>query len=208
MDAQDGAVAAGPPRRPRRGQAADAGPGRAHRDRVARSAAARRRGGPRDRQPHRPDQGDGRRLQLRAQQVQPRHAGAPPGRLGVQAVRLHDRDRSRLHADDDAAGLAGDLSRRPGPAALLAAELREGFLGAGHGPPRARALAQRAGDQADGRARAQAGHRLRAPVRPHRAAAALPADRARRRRRNAARDDQRLLGLPEPGRPDGAVFRS
>ena len=58
----------------------------------------RRRRGARHRQPHRPDPGDGRRLQLRAQQVQPRHAGATARWLGVQAVRLHGGDRSRLHA--------------------------------------------------------------------------------------------------------------
>ncbi len=46
-------------------------------------------------------QGDDRRLQLRAEQVQPRHAGTPPGRLGLQADRLYGRDRPRLHADDD-----------------------------------------------------------------------------------------------------------
>ena len=36
----------------------------------------------------------------------------PAGRLGVQAVRLHGRDRSRLHAVDDPHGHAGELSRR------------------------------------------------------------------------------------------------
>ena len=71
------------------------------------------------RQPHRPDQGDGRRLQLRAQQVQPRDAGAPAGRLGVQAVRLHRGDRPRLHADDDHHGRAGDAF----PAAAGSADL-------------------------------------------------------------------------------------
>ena len=39
------------------------------------------------RQPHRPDPRDGRRLRLRAQQVQPRHAGAAPGRIALQAGR-------------------------------------------------------------------------------------------------------------------------
>ena len=147
---------------------------------------------PRDRQPHRPDQGDGRRLQLRAQQVQSRHAGAPAGRLGVQADRLHRGDRSRLHA-----GVADPRTRRPaspagaGPAALLAAELRPQVRRADHAAPRARAVAQRAGGPGDGSARAAAGHRLRAAARPRVAAAALPAGRARRRRGDAARDDQR-----------------
>ena len=79
---------------------------------------------PRDRQPHRPDQGDGRRLQLRAQQVQSRHAGAAAGRLVVQADRLHRRHRSRLHAGVDPAGHADQLQRRRRAAAVLAAELR------------------------------------------------------------------------------------
>ena len=53
----------------------------------ARAAAARRGRAGRRRQPHRPDSRDGRRLRLRAQQVQPRHAGAAPGRLALQAGR-------------------------------------------------------------------------------------------------------------------------
>ena len=46
---------------------------RGHRD--ARTDAARRSRAARDRQPHRPDQGDGRRLELQPQQVQPCGAG-------------------------------------------------------------------------------------------------------------------------------------
>ena len=43
--------------------------------------------------------------------VQPRHAGAPPARLGVQAARLRGRDRPRLHARVDRARRA-DRARR------------------------------------------------------------------------------------------------
>ena len=44
-------------------------------------------------------------------------------------------------------------------------------------------------------------------VRLHGELPALSADCARRRRRHAARGDERLLGVPEPGRPDDAVRR-
>jgi hypothetical protein len=111
--------------------------------------------------PHRPDQADGRRQQLRAEQVQPRDAGVPPGGLVVQAVRLHDRDRPRLHADDDPAGLAGDLSGGPGQPPYSPQNYEKDFLGPDHDPLRAGAFAQRRGDQAHGRARPEAGDRLR-----------------------------------------------
>ena len=62
----------------------------------ARTDAAARRRRPRDRQPHRADPGDDRRRQLRAQPVQPRDAGDAPGRVALQAVRLHGGDRPRL----------------------------------------------------------------------------------------------------------------
>ena len=65
---------------------------------VARAVAARRRRARRHRQPHGPDSGDGRRLQLRSQQVQSRHTGSPAGGFVVQAHRLHRRHRSRIHA--------------------------------------------------------------------------------------------------------------
>ena len=52
----------------------------------------------RHRQPHRPDQGDGRRLELQPQQVQPRGAGLSSARIDLQADCLHRRRRSRLHA--------------------------------------------------------------------------------------------------------------
>ena len=78
----------------------------------ARSAAGARRRGRRDRQPHRPDPGDGRRRQLRAQPVQPRDAGQAAGRIALQAVRLHGGDRQRLHGRVDPDRRAGQLRRR------------------------------------------------------------------------------------------------
>ena len=72
--------------------------GQAARGARARTGARRGGGAAGDRQPHGPDPRDGRRLQLRAQQVQPGDAGAAPGRLAVQADCLHRRHRPWLHA--------------------------------------------------------------------------------------------------------------
>ncbi len=52
----------------------------------------------RDRQPDWTDQGHGRRLGLRAQQVQSRRAGVPAARVHIQAGRLHGGHRPRLYA--------------------------------------------------------------------------------------------------------------
>ncbi len=49
---------------------------------------------------HRPRARDGRRLLVRPEPVQPRHAGLPAARLVVQADRLFGRARQRLHAVD------------------------------------------------------------------------------------------------------------
>ena len=68
-------------RRQRRRPAA----GRAHRDGSA----------------HRPRARDGRRPRLRREPLQPRRAGAPAARLGVQAVRVRRGARGRVHARDD-----------------------------------------------------------------------------------------------------------
>ena len=54
------------------------------------------------REPERPRAGDGRRLQLRPQQVQPRDPGAPADRLDLQADPLYRRHRSRADPGDDA----------------------------------------------------------------------------------------------------------
>ena len=66
----------------------------------------------------RPDSRDGRRLQLRPQQVQPRDAGPAAGGLAVQADRLHGRHRSRLHAGLGLRRRAGVVRARPEPAAV------------------------------------------------------------------------------------------
>ena len=53
--------------------------------------------------------------------------------------------------------------------------------------------------------RRREGHRVRAQARPRGRAAALPADRARRRRGDAHRDDGRLRDLRQPGPAHEAV---
>ncbi len=88
--------------------------GRRAADACARTGSAGRRGAARDRQSDGPGARDGRRLQLRAEQVQSRDAGEAAGGLFVQAVHLHDGDRSRLHAGVDLrrrADLAGSRAR-------------------------------------------------------------------------------------------------
>ncbi len=94
-----------------RGAARARGPadqGRRPRHRSARGSG-RSPGGraARDRAPDRLHQGDGRRLRLLQERVQPRGPGAPPARLGVQAVRVHRRARGGVHAGEPG-------RRRPG----------------------------------------------------------------------------------------------
>ena len=65
---------------------------------------------------HRARARDGRRLLVRPEPVQPRHPGAAPARLLVQAVRLCGGARQRLHALDRRDGCA-DRGRYRAPAA-------------------------------------------------------------------------------------------
>ena len=155
LDGQDVAGPARDARRSRRDAAADhrgdrhaRPPARSSRRRPSKARCSRSTTAP-------ARSGDGRRLQLRAQQVQPRDPGVPAGRLGVQADRLHRGDRPRLHAGHDPDGHAGQLSRRRRPAAVRAAELRPQVRGPDHAAARARAVAQRAGGAGDGAARAR-----------------------------------------------------
>ncbi len=172
----------------------------------ARAATARRRRAARDRQPHRPDPRDGRRFQFRPQQVQSRDAGAPPGRLAVQAVRLHRRHRPRFHAGLGVHRRTGVLQRRRRPAALPAGQLRPQVRGCGDTAARARGLAQHSGGEGDGRSRAAAGRRVREALRAARRLPAVPVARAGRGRVDAGRHDERLFRLPEPGRSDAALL--
>ncbi len=74
------------------------------------------------------------------------------GRIALQAVRLHGRDRPRLHRGVRCSTTSPrQLRRRPGPAAVRAEELRPRVQGPDHAADGARALAQRPDDHADGR---------------------------------------------------------
>ncbi len=99
---------------------------------------------------------------------------------------------------------AGELSagERPG---LQPAQLRPQVRGADHAALGARGLAQHPRDQDDGHARAEERPRLREALRVLGELPALPADCARRRRRDARGSDERLHRLPEPGRAHEAV---
>ena len=130
--------------------------GRADRDRHARAAAGRRRRGARDRQPHRPDQGDGRRLQLRAQQVQPRDAGAT-ARSARRSSRSSTPRRSIAATRRRPILMDAPVSFPPGAGQppYSPHELRPQVRRPDHAAPRARAVAQRAGGPADGRSSAR-----------------------------------------------------
>ena len=92
------------------------------------------------------------------------------------------------------------------PAALFTAELRSPLRRPGHAAARARTVAQRPRGPGNGTAGATAGHRLREKAGAVFAYSALPAGRARRRRSDAARDHQRVRGVPESGRAHAAVL--
>ena len=156
--------------RPERRGAGDARPGTGSRGRPA---------GPR--QPDRPRAGDGRRLRLRPQQVQPRDAGLPPARLALQGRALRGGDRPGLHADLNRHGPAGRLRGRSRPADIPAHELRPQVRGSHHAAPRPREVAQRTGGLDDGRRRSGDGGRLRSTRRLHRADSAVPVGRPRNR---------------------------
>ena len=139
-----------------RRRAADHRCRRRHGDGAARADADPRRRARRHRQPHRPGAGDGRRLQLRAQQVQPRDAGAigrwarPSSRFLYTAA--IDRGLTPATILDRR---ADELRRRRRPAALFAAQLRPQVRGPADAAPRARAVAQHPAGEGDGDARAR-----------------------------------------------------
>ena len=109
------------PRRRRRGLCRSAQQGGQHLAAAAGAGNLRRDGG--DGPGDRPRAGDGRRLLLRPEPVQPRDAGDAAARLLVQAVRLRDRARQRLHAVDAGDGRADRDRPGPRPAAVAAGKL-------------------------------------------------------------------------------------
>ena len=136
-----------------------------------------------------------RRPGLRREQLQPRHAGAAPGRIGVQADHLRRRARARLCAGIDAA-----RSRRAdcGP---TEAWLPDGRARAErvHAAQRAEGLEQSRRGAAASAGRHEHGDLLRASARHRVGAAAGAVARARHRRGHAARADLRLRCVRESG---------
>ena len=133
---------------------------------------------------YRPRARHGRRLLLRREPVQPRHPGAAPARLVVQAVRLFGGARQRLHAVVGGHGRA-DRDRYRQPASGSRRTTRQDSTGrdAAH---RHRAVAQRH-DRAPGAGHGHAARRrIRQALRHLRQAAALSVDGARRRRDDRA----------------------
>ena len=196
VDAADGRGGPVQGRRPHRGRGPHARTAACREIVAARAAAGRRGRAGRHRQPHRPDPRDGRRLQLRAQQVQPRDAGAPADGLDVQADRLHGRDRSRLHAGvglHRRAGRATTAGPNQPPYSPLNYDRKfEGpvtlrrALEQSRNIPAVKAMAESARRQVV---------RLRRAVRLPGDVPAVPVAGARRGRSDARRGDERLLGV-------------
>ncbi len=149
----------------------------------------------------------GRRLRLRPQQVQPRHAGAAPARVRVQAVHLLGRAGKGLHPGDGrqrrAVLRSGRQGRRRG---LGAQELRRQVRRPDARPHRARQVEEprhrprAAGDRAAVRAGLHRALRLRSQAAP-----AVPDDGARRRLGDAAADGRRLRRLRQRRLPGHAL---
>ena len=209
VDAQDRAGAARAPRRSRRGPAADARPGaRAPATGVARSAAARRRGAcsRSTTTPARSRRWSAATASSAASSTARRRRSARSARRSSRSS-TPPRSTAATRRRRSCMDAPVELSRRrrasrptrrrtttskfEGPITLRRALEHSRNVPAiklmdALGPKQVIAYARRFG--LDG------------------AAAAVPADRARRRRSDADRDDQRLLGLPEPGRPHDAVL--
>ena len=175
-------------------------------DRAGAGRADRRRSA------HRRDPGDGRRPLLQPVAVQPRDRGAPAAGLGVQAVRVPGRLRAgarrrphRSVAGDGRRRRADDVPlRRQG---LRAGQLRRRVRRPDHAAPRPRPLAQHRHDQGGRDDRLRQGRRPVAAARRRHAAAALPVDRARRVRGDAARGGDRVHDLHQR-RPGAAAARA
>ena len=121
----------------------------------------------------RPRARHGRRLLLRPEPVQPRHPGAAPARLVVQAVRLRRRARQRLHAVHRGARRADRDRSGPGPRRVEAGKLRRQVLRALDAALRHRAFAQRDDGAARAGRRHAADRRIRQALRRLRRSAAL-----------------------------------
>ncbi len=148
-----------------------------------------------------------RRVRFRAQQVQPRHAGAAAARLGVQAVHLFGSARKGLHPGHGrqrrALLRAGGQDRRRG---LGAQELRRQVRWPDADPHGARQIEEprdrprAAGDRPPVRAGLHRAVRLRPEIAPP-----LPDDGSRRGFGDADADGDGLRGIRERRLPHRAV---
>ncbi len=160
---------------------------------------------------HRPRAADrggarhGGRLELRPQQVQPRHPGPPAGGLLVQAVRLRRRPGGGLDSGRHAPRRPHGLHRRRRQAQLLARELLPQALRHRDPAPRPGAVDQRAGGEAARPDQRQAGGGLCPPLRHSDAAANVALDRPRLRRPGADGGGRRLCHDRQPGNPHRAL---
>ena len=148
----------------------------------------------------------GRRPELLAQQVQPRHAGAAPAGLELQALPVLGGVRTRLHAGFDRARCAGGVPRPRRPR-LAAAERQRQVLRPDAHARSAGAVAQPgvgAPARRDRRGfRAQVHHPVRLQAREP---AAEPVDVAGHRFADADLGRARLLGVRQRRLPGRALF--
>ena len=166
---------------------------------------AERAGGARpERRQHR---GAGRRLRLLHQQVQPRHPGAAPAGLGIQAVPVLGGARERPDAGDRAARCP-DRARGQRQRGLLAAgEFHQGVRRPDAAARGAGALAQPGLDPRAQGDRHPDRHRLHQPLRLRsQEHAARPDARPRHAGGHAARRRQRLRGVRQRRLPRRAVL--
>ena len=161
VDPQDRAVRHPQDRRPDRGRADHTRRRRRQRGDEAGAGADSRGRARRPRQPHGRGPRHGRRLQLRAQQVQPRDAGVPADGLDREAVPLHRGHRSRADAHHPPRRLTHLVRCRRRPARVHAGQLRSQVPGHHDVAPCARTVAQHPGGEGHRHARARPGGGLR-----------------------------------------------
>ena len=207
LDAEDVAGRSVQGRRPGRGRGPDAWQGGRAAGVALEQTADRRGRAAGDRQPHRADPRDGRRLQLRAQQVQPRDAGAAPGRI-ARSSRSSTRPRSIAASRPCRSSSTSRCRTSAGPNQPPYQPLN--YDRKFEGPVTLRRALEDSRNIPAVKAMAEIGPAQRGEVRDAlRAAGELPpylslalgAAEA-----DARGDDQRLLRVPEPGRADGALL--
>ena len=154
-------------------------------------------------------QGDGRRLRLLQERVQPRRAGAAPARLRVQAVRLHRRARGRLDPGQRGRRLARSQYRdRARRQAVEARQLRPEVPRADHVPAGPRGVDQRRRRQGAGAGRDPSHHRRGAAPRRREPAAGEPLLALGTLGPHAPRADLGVRRARQPGRRGCAPSRS